>query len=422
MEQQPVVTAFLHNRGDVLLLKRSDAVSSYPGSWGAVAGHASDAPGDAIRREIREETGIEPDRYCDLVRTGKPFLVPEPALETTWVVHPFLFDCERRAVETNWESESYEWTTPTEILRRETVPRLWQSYDAVRPTVETVATDSDHGATYISHRALEVLRDEAARIHEGVGGAADDIESVADELRSARPSMTVVKNRINRVLATARDGDSFEPGTIEATARDEIDRAHEIDYETVTALASEIDGKRVATLSRSGTVLRALRTGNADGVLVAQSLPGGEGVSVARALADDRDLTVTSDAAFGHQLVEWNAEVLVFGADTIFPDGDVLNKVGSRTWAIVADYETIPVVVGSCTDKIAHERCVDLEPRPPEELSAEATHFDVVNPTFDVTPADVVSAYCTERGAIGRDDIERISDEHAANDRRATTR
>ena len=422
MEDQPVVTGFLHNRGDVLLVKRSNAVGSYPGLWGGVAGHACGVPSNAIRREIREETGIDPVESCDLVRAGEPFHVPDPKLDTRWIVHPFRFDCETRNVVTNWESETYEWVPPTEILRRETVPKLWGSYDTVRPTVETVATDTDHGATYISYRALDVLRDEAALRHESVDKFQDSIDIVADSLRKARPSMTAVRNRINRVMAACGDGESFAPAAIEATARDEIDRADGMDRATVSALADEIDGKRVATVSRSGTVLQALLAGEVSAVLVAQSRPGGEGASVAATLEDEVDVTLTSDAAFGSELVEWGADVLVFGADTILPNGDVLNKVGSRTWAIVADHEGISVLVGTSSDKIAHDRRIDVEPRPPEELSVNSPLVEIVNPTFDVTPAGLVSSYITERGAITREDIRNIASEHEENDRKATNR
>jgi len=155
----PVVTCVLRNEGEVLLFRRSDAVGSHRGLWGVVAGHADGDPDAAARQEVREEMGVDPDRLA-LVRTGEPFEVGDE--EGEWLVHPSLFDCPTRAVEHNRETEGLEWAPPTAILRRETVPRLWMSSDRVRPRVETVAGDTDHGAAYVSVRALEVLRDEAA--------------------------------------------------------------------------------------------------------------------------------------------------------------------------------------------------------------------------------------------------------------------
>jgi len=45
MDERAVVTCFLRNDGEVLLLCRSDAVGSYRGQWGGVAGHVAEASG-----------------------------------------------------------------------------------------------------------------------------------------------------------------------------------------------------------------------------------------------------------------------------------------------------------------------------------------------------------------------------------------
>jgi 8-oxo-dGTP pyrophosphatase MutT (NUDIX family) len=173
MEECDVVTCFLRNRGAVLLLRRSHAVGSYRGRWGTVAGYVATrggaggestepdrGPETAAREEIDEETGL--GGAVTLVRRGDVFAVPDDALGVRWRVHPFLFDCASRDVATNEETSEAEWAPPTELLRRETVPELWRAYDAVRPTVESVADDREHGSGSVSIRALEVLRDEAA--------------------------------------------------------------------------------------------------------------------------------------------------------------------------------------------------------------------------------------------------------------------
>jgi hypothetical protein len=141
--------------------------------------YVEESPEAAARQEIRKETGLSSESIA-LVCKGEPFTVEDSDLTIQWTVHPCLFDCETRDIET--------------------VPNLWKSYDRVRPTVETIAEDSEHGSAWLSIRALEVLRDEAALSVR----AADDgsaIAAVADELLDARPSMTVIENRINRVMA-----------------------------------------------------------------------------------------------------------------------------------------------------------------------------------------------------------------------------
>lgn len=412
MDETSVVTAFLRHRGDVVLLERSEAVGSYQGMWGAVAGHAEDDPETAVRREIREETGIDAAELS-LIRTGAQFPVADPDLDTRWIVHPYLFDCPTRAVRTNWETRRHEWVPPPAILRRETVPRLWDSYDRVRPTVEDVATDSEHGAGTLSLRALDHLRDEAAllatRDH---GDGWDSIVDVALRLIEARPAMTVVPNRIDRVMDAASDAAS--PAAVERHAHRERTRGARADEEAGRGARGWVDGARVGTLSRSSTVLAALEQGTPEAVLVAESRPGREGIDVADRLAVRQDLpvAVTTDAAFPHELLAWNADVLLVGADSILPDGRVLNKVGTRAAATVAARAGIAVVVVAASDKISPATDPDREPRAGSELYDGDEPLTVRNPTFDLTPPGVVDAVVTEDGSLDVADVRTVATAH----------
>ncbi len=382
-----VVTCFLRNDAAVLLFRRSEAVGAYQGLWGAVAGHAEGDPDAAARQSVREKTGLDPADFA-FVRAGDPFEVRDE--EGEWLVHPYLFDCPTRAVEPNWETEAHEWAPPTAILRRETVADLWESYDRVRPRVETLASDTDHGAAHLSVRALEVLRDEAALADAGWSRLVD----LARNLTTARPAMPVVANRVDRAV---NEADERTPAALEMAVATGIERALRAD-ERAAASAAERVGDRVATLSRSGTVREALARAAPEAVLVAESRPGGEGVGVAEAAAATLDtaVTLTTDAAFPHQLVEWGADTLLVGADAVLPDGRVVNKAGTRGAALSAAHKGVDVVVAASVDKVRRDRALDLELRDPGEIyesreSDRAPDFAVRNPTFDVTPADAVT-------------------------------
>jgi len=399
-----VVTAFLRNGPDVLLLRRSDDVGSYPGQWGAIAGHAEGDPDAQARVEIAEETGL--DDAVSLVRCGDPFEVTDPE-HGTWVVHPYLFDCDSRDVDPNWETTDYEWVPATEIRERDTVPELWASYDAVRPTVETVAADDEHGSAYLSLRALDVLRDEAAL------AAADDggwpaVAETARRLRDAKPGMAVVRNRVNRAMATA---DRTAYG-VEAAAREVAREAVDADDRAASTAAAELDGldvNAVFTLSRSGTVERALYDAQPEQLFVAESRPGGEGIAVAESLADDFDVTLTTDANVPAMVTE--ADAVLVGADAVFPDGRVVNKVGTRAAALAARDAGIPVFVVSAADKVAPE------PHPVGDSEAGSLYdgdapLDVRDPVFEVVPARLVDGVVTEEGRLDSADVERVADEH----------
>lgn len=433
MEEIPVVTCFLRHEGKLLLLRRSDAVGSYPGRWGAVAGHvaASDGdptaperePIDAGREEIAEETGIE---TATLVRAGDPFVVEDSDRGTRWCVHPFLFDVETSSlgedvtVATDAETSEYAWVHAPEIRRRETVPDLWTSYDRVRPRVATVREDTTHGSASLSLRALEVLRDEAALASDAAAPDGDEragndweaLAAVARDLRDARPSMVVIANRVNRAMACAADA-GRTPAAVEATATEGIDLAVRVDDAAAVNAADELP-EYVATLSRSGTVRRALLSAEPASILVAESRPGGEGVEVAETLSTAlpaTDVTLTTDAAFVAELARENVSAIVVGADRILPDGRVVNKVGTRAAALSAPPACRVLVVAS-TDKVAVDDAVDRERRDPNELYDGDASLSVANPTFDVTPADAVDAVVTEDGVRSPAAVEAVADEH----------
>jgi translation initiation factor 2B subunit (eIF-2B alpha/beta/delta family) len=413
-DRVPVVTVFLRHRGEVLLFHRSDVVGSYAGRWGTVAGHvATDEgvtrdPETAARAEIREETGLADDAVT-LVRAGDPFDVDDG--ERRWRVHPFLFDCETRAVETNAETTEFEWCPPTELLRRDTVPRLWTSYDRVRPTVEMVAGDTDHGSAFLSYRALECLRDEAALWVEGHEGRSDrPTAEVARTLRDARPAMAVVGNRVNRAMDRAGGGD---PAAVERAASETLAEAFDAD-ERAAAWPDSLDAPAsVLTLSRSGTVRAAIAAADPSRVFVAESRPAREGVRVAESLAEGRAVTLHTDAAVGHVLATESVDTVVVGADAVLADGSVVNKTGTRLAALAAARDGVAVYVVCAADKVTPREDPHLESGSRGAVYEGDAPISVLNPRFDVTPADLVAGVLTDRGVLDADAVREVAAEHA---------
>ncbi len=418
MDETPVVTCFLRNRGDVLLLCRSDAVGSYTGRWGGVAGHvaresepASDPdspPAEAARREIDEETGLAD--AVTLVRRGDPFHVEDAALDRRWLVHPSLFDCASRDVTLDEETTECEWVPPTAILRRRTVPKLWTAYDRVRPTVDTVATDRDHGAASLSVRALEILRDHAALATERDAGDWATLTDRARDLLAARPAMTVVRNRVNRAMYSA---DDRTLAAVEKAAHEGIDAALAADETAADRVAERVAGDRLVTLSRSGTVERAIASAEPERLLIGESRPGGEGVGVAERWAEaGHDVTLAPDAALPWLLADGEYDAVLVGADTVLADGSVVNKTGTRALALAAARESIPLYVVAARDKISPGADPHLEAADPATVHDGDAALAVAAPLFDVTPADVVTGLVTEAGRLDTDDVAALADDH----------
>lgn len=411
-DETHVVTAFLRNDGRILLCRRSEHDGADAGEWGGVSGVAEGDPDEQVAVAVREETGLDRDAV-DLVRQGGTVDVVDDARDRHRVVHPYLFDASRRDVSLSEAHDAHEWVPATEVLRRDCVAGLWRAYERVAPSVHSVAADDEHGASYLSVRALEVLRDRAGVLRTEDASPAvafDEVADLARRLRRARPSMAVLENRVNRALASVERS----PASLEAAAMDAINRAVRVDAEAAGRAATLVGDRSVLTLSRSGTVLRALREAEPTGVFVAESRPAREGVDVAESLLENGPVTLHTDAAMGRVLADADVDCVLVGADSVLPDGRVVNKTGTRLAAVAAAHEGVPVFAACASDKVRAVDDVNLESGRRSAVYDGEAALAVRNPTFDVTPPHLVDAVVTEHGELDPADVGRVAEEHAS--------
>ncbi len=411
LTQKQVVTCFLRNRGEVLLLRRSAKVGSYQGRWGAVSGYMEDTPERTARQEISEETGL--DAAVSLVRQGDSFTVEDEHLSTRWVVHPFLFDCAHRNLQLDWETTEAVWVPATEILARDTVPKLWTSYAHVAPSLDTIREDRVHGSAYLSYRALEVLRDRAGCMmlqRHDRSSQWTAMQQLATDLVKARPSMAVIANRINRIMHACRDSRAVQDA--ERAARACLNQAHAADEQAAQRSARYAGGRRVLTLSRSGTLLDALLTADPVSIVVAESRPGGEGVAVAEQLAQHgHPVTLIPDSAVGHVLDQRLADIVLVGADSILPSGAFVNKMGTRLAALAAYRCDIPFFVVTALDKLHVDEKIELETIESPQLYAGPQAIEVLCPLFEITPPELVTGFLTENGETAPERMYTLANE-----------
>jgi translation initiation factor 2B subunit (eIF-2B alpha/beta/delta family) len=237
----------------------------------------------------------------------------------------------------------------------------------------------------------------------------------AHRLLNARPSMAALVNRLHRVMAASQP--DFSPATIEANAHDAIHDVHRADAEAARRAASEIRGDHVLTLSRSGTVLAALRAADPspERVSVAVSKPGGEGAGVAERLVDAGiEVTLVPDAAVTRRLTDASIDALLVGADAVRPSGAVANKVGTYGAALAARRAGVPVYVACAVDKISVGEKTADESVPDRAVYKGPKDLEVSSPRFDTTPADLVTGgFLTERGILAPDEVAAVADELA---------
>jgi methylthioribose-1-phosphate isomerase len=125
-------------------------------------------------------------------------------------------------------------------------------------------------------------------------------------------------------------------------------------------------------------------------------------------MKDGIPTTVISDNMAGVMMQQGKIEAIVVGADRIAANGDVANKIGTYTVAILAKEHGIPFYVAAPISTV-DLATPDGSKIPIEQRNArEVTHIggrqmtpdgvEIENPAFDVTPAKYVAAIITERG------------------------
>jgi 8-oxo-dGTP diphosphatase len=126
-----VVTCFLLCEGQILLLQRSQKVSSFRGRWAGVSGFVETTPDEQALLEITEETGL-PGNDLHLLKKGNILTADDEGVR--WVVHPYLYLVhDKKKIRIDWEHSSLRWIDPAEIERFQTVPMLKQTLAMVYP-------------------------------------------------------------------------------------------------------------------------------------------------------------------------------------------------------------------------------------------------------------------------------------------------
>ena len=263
----------------------------------------------------------------------------------------------------------------------------------------------------------------------GTGALAAEFYKLCDRLAATRPTAVNLFWAIERMKATfsraARAGES--PDEIRTRLIAEARRVHDEDVASCRAMGAH----GATVLPDAGGVLThcnagALATGGygtALGVIRA-AVSGGKRIAVyadetrpflqgARLTAwellrDGIETTVITDSMAGSLMRVGTVDVVVVGADRVAANGDVANKIGTYTVAVLANEHDIPFYVAAPTSTIdlstVDGSAIPIEERNPREVTHLGTRrvtpegAHVWNPAFDVTPERLITGIITERG------------------------
>jgi methylthioribose-1-phosphate isomerase len=262
---------------------------------------------------------------------------------------------------------------------------------------------------------------------ESTGDLKRDFDQVCDVIGKTRPTA------VNLFWAIRRMQEKFERVRIRPIPQIKqalIEEAQRMHAEDIAA--NQAMGRHGATLMpASGGVLThcnagALATagyGTALGVIRAAVEQGkkihvyadetrpflqGSRLTAWELMKDGIPTTVISDNMAGAIMRQGKIKAIVVGADRIAANGDVANKIGTYTVAVLAKEHSIPFYVAAPISTV-DLACPDGSQIPIEQRNAkEVTHIagkqmvpdgvSIENPAFDVTPAEYIAAIITEKG------------------------
>jgi eIF-2B alpha/beta/delta-like uncharacterized protein len=163
-----------------------------------------------------------------------------------------------------------------------------------------------------------------------------------------------------------------------------------------------------------GVVAELHRRGALGGVVASETRPLLQGARLTAWELDQLGIAyqVAVDSAGPFLMAQGMVDAVILGADRICANGDVVNKVGTYAHALGAQRAGIPFLVVAPESTVDPETPsgadVKIEDRDAEEVLSFNGHRTApagaaaVNPAFDITPHDLVTAIVTDRRTILR--------------------
>ncbi len=319
-----------------------------------------------------------------------------------------------------------------EMIDQTRLPAVFEylSYDSAHGVAEGIRTMVVRGAPAIGVAAAYGVALEALRQQSASRAAFDAaLDAGFAVLAASRPTAVNLFWALERMQAHRAGHAQAEPAAQAAALLAEAQAIHAEDIAINEAMGAHgaallADGARVLTHCNAGALATAGH-GTALGV-IRSAVHSGKSISV---IADETrpflqgarltawemvqagiPVTLITDNMAGHLMANGEIDAVIVGTDRVAANGDVANKIGTYMVAVLAARHQIPFYVACPLSTIdltlQSGRDIPIE----ERASAEVTGFrdtqwaaagvQVRNPSFDVTPAELVTAIITEKGVV----------------------
>ena len=192
------------------------------------------------------------------------------------------------------------------------------------------------------------------------------------------------------------------------------DGAHVLTHCNAGALATAGHGTAL------GVIRSAVEAGKKISVIADETRPFLQGARLTawEMVQEKIPVTLITDNMAGFMMSRGEVDAVVVGTDRVAANGDVANKIGTYMVAVLAQRHHIPFYVAcplSTIDmSIASGVDIPIEERHADEVKGfrdfhwAAQGVQIRNPSFDITPAELVTALITEKGVIPQPDAGKL--------------
>lgn len=320
-----------------------------------------------------------------------------------------------------------EWTGDVlKVLDQRVLPETirYDEYKEAGGVAESIRTMRVRGAPAIGIAAaygvaLSVMQHYSSSSDDWQQKVAEDMQRLAD----SRPTAVNLFWAL-QLMQEVLDGNSEN---LIDKVRQVAEQIHAEDIkanQVMGALGAEllVDAKTVMTHCNAGAlatggygtalgVIRSAYQRGLDTVYAGETRPWLQGARLtAWELAQDGiPVTLIADSAAAWLMQSGTLDWIIVGADRIAENGDVANKIGTYSLAVLAKQHGVKLMVVAPLSTIDFDLAsgagIILEQRNPNELLAECySHENSLvsawNPVFDVTPASLITAIVTEKGVV----------------------
>lgn len=337
--------------------------------------------------------------------------------------------------------ETLRWAhNKLEMIDQRILPAAFEylSYDSAASVAAGIRSMVVRGAPAIGVAAAYGVALEALRLQEKPAARFNaDMEAGFTVLAQSRPTAVNLFWALQRMHKVWQSVAAQTPQQIAARL---LDEAHEILAEDIRinramgahGAALLADGARVLTHCNAGALATAgwgtalgvfrsaVEAGKKISVIADETRPFLQGARLTawEMVQEKIPVTLITDNMAGYMMAQGEVDAVVVGTDRVAANGDVANKIGTYMVAVLAQRHNIPFYVAcplSTIDmNISNGTHIPIEERSIDEVKGfRDTHWaaegvKIRNPSFDVTPAELVTGLITERGVVLQPDEQKL--------------